>query len=192
MVESHLIDFMFKIHNSTNAIGNYQMNKEVSKVPARELLKEKSLFHVAEKADGIKTASLEDTWWGKRIDTKEALKNAKVYRKDYERTAPETLNAATKNEMYIKAKQLKDEFTIGMLSREELHPVKQFTEEGTIKCVVDEERLRANDSVNREGKWEKNNREKIKQFKNIMRHLNPDDPNAGDVEKYRPRLKGIR
>lgn len=189
MVESHLINFMFKIHNPTNAIGNYQMKKEVSKVPARQLLKEKSLFDVAERADGIKTASLEDNWWAKRIDTKEALKNAKVYRKDYERTAPETLNAATKNQMYIRAKQLKDKFIIGMLSREELHPVKQFTDEGTIKCVVDEERLRANDSVNREVNWEKNNKEDIKEFKNIMRHLNPEDPNAGDVEKYRPKRR---
>ena len=115
------------------------------------------------------------------------MKNAKVYKKDYERTLPETLNSQTESEMWKRAKQLKDEFQVGMLSKEELHPVKGFMENGTMKWVVDESKMQANNSAVREAQWQKENGKKIEEFKNLMRHLDKDNPNAGDVEKFRPR-----
>ena len=115
------------------------------------------------------------------------MKNAKVYKKDYERTLPETLNSQTESEMWKRAKQLKDEFQVGMLSKEELHPVKGFMENGTMKWVVDESKMQANNSAVREAQWQKENGKKIEEFKNLMRHLDKDNPNAGYVEKFRPR-----
>jgi len=46
-----------------------------------------------------------------------------------------------------------------------------------------------NRCVEREAAWQKVNQQRIEEFKRIMRHLNPDDPNAGDVERFRPRRK---
>lgn len=171
---------MFKVFNNSGVITQQQMYKEVSKVDARKLLKEKSQNELMKASD---------PWWKSRIDTSEAAKNARVYKKDYERTLPETLSQQTRNEMWKRAKQLKDEFTLGMLSREELHPTKSFLENGTTKHVVDEERMRSNRSVEREAAWLMRNNKKISEFKNLMRHLNPEDPNAGDIEKYRPKDK---
>ena len=111
---------------------------------------------------------------------------------NYERVAPETLSGETRNFLWKRAKQLKDEFANGMLSREELHPVKQFEMNGAVSAIVDEERLRANRSVERELVWQERNKEKIKEFKNIMRHLEPENTVAGDIERFRPKLRGIR
>lgn len=182
MVERQTLNSMFKIFSTTEVIANHQFRKEVAKPSARTLLKERS---------GQEQFKSTDPWWKARVDWQDAAANARTYKKDYERTAPEQLSPAVQNEMWKRAKQLKDEFTVGMLSRDELHPVKQFTEAGTTKCVVDEERMRASRSVERETLWTKQNSNKVKEFKNLMRHLNPDDPNAGDVEKYRPK-GGIR
>lgn len=175
---------MFKILNSPNeAISRYQMQKEVSKVTAREILKEKSMGKMSESSLGIKVEPLKYAMWSKG----KGESKGNPYLKDYERTLPEKLSPQTQNEMWKRAKQLKDEFTLGMLSRAELHPTKSFTENGTTKHVVDEERMRLLNSTEREHAWNKKNDIKIKEFKNIMRHLNPEDPNAGDIEKYRPK-----
>lgn len=174
---------MLKIFNHSETIDKFQASKEVAKVEAREILRKKS---------GQETVKANDPWWRERVNWKEAAKNSKIYRKDYERTLPETLSANSQNVMWKRAKQLKDEFLIGMLSREELHPVKSFMQDGTTKCVVDEERMRLNNSVSRETNWLARNQARIKEFKNLMRHLNPNDPNAGDIERFRPKLKGMR
>lgn len=187
---------MFKIQVNNGAIQRHQMTKEVAKPPARTLLRDKSRGAIVEiDAEGsayVKGFKLNDPWWKGRIDIKEAVKNAKAYLKDYERTLPEKLSPETESQMWVRAKQLKDEFVQGMLSREELHPVKGFTSNGTVIWVVDEEKLRSLNSVERNVAWEKRNAHKITEFKNIMRHLDPDNPNAGDVEKFRPRLQGVR
>ena len=174
---------MFKIISNTQVIANHQINKEIAKVSAREILRQNS---------GVENIKSIDPWYKSRVDWQEAAKNAKVYKKDYERTLPERLAPQTQNEMWKRAKQIKDQFTMGMLSRDELHPVKAFTDGGAIKCVVDEERMRSINSVERERTWQNKNDNKIKEFKNLMRHLNPDDPNAGDIEKYRPKGTSLK
>lgn len=175
---------MFKIQVNNNNIAYHQINKEISKVPARNLLKEKSMGAISS-IDSEYSSYVK--FENNRVDMSESVLNAKKYKKDYERTLPENLSPETKNIMWVKAKELKDKFTIGMLSREEMHPVKGFLDNGTMKWVVDEEKMRSNRTVEREQAWQKNNDNNIREFKNIMRHLNPDDPNAGDVEKYRPK-----
>lgn len=184
---------MFKILNNSTAVKDFQVTKEVAKVSAREILREKSgAAMAASSASYVSTADFTNKWWSSRIDVKEAIKNSRQYQKDYERTLPEKLSSQAQSEMWKKAKRLKDEFMQGMLSRDELHPVKAFEMGGTVKYVVDEERMRALRSTEREIAWQKKNEAKIKEFKNLMRHLNPDDPNAGDIERFRPKKTGIR
>ena len=155
------------------------MTKEVSKPVARQLLKER----IDSEQSKIKSPYFKNS--------SDAIRNATVFKKSYERTLPETLPPHVQSEMWRKAKQLKDEFVSGMLSRDELHPVKGFMDNGTMKYVVDEERIRTTRSVERELAWQRRNDNQIREFKNLMRNLNPDDPNAGDIEKFRPRKTGI-
>lgn len=175
---------MFKIVNnaSTNdAVRQHQFKKEVAKLPARELLREKS-------SGAISQIDKAESQYVRKADVRyqqDAVRNARMYKKDYERTLPETLAPETQSQMWKRAKQLKDEFTHGMLTKSDLHPVKGFMENGSMKWVVDEEKIRTNRSVDRELAWQRKNEPKINEFKNIMRHLNPNDPNAGDVEKFR-------
>ena len=178
---------MFKIVNKGTAIIEHQMTKEISKVAARQLLKEKSGARIAEPGAGIKPFDIKDSWWARRVDMKEVMSNAKKYEKDYERTLPETLSPQTESGMWKRAKQLKDEFQIGMLSKEELHPVKGFLDNGTMKWVVDDRKVQELRSAERELIWQKNNGKRIEEFKNIMRHLDPDNPHAGDIERFRPK-----
>ena len=179
------IHFMFNIHSNSNTLIDHQIQKEISKPIARELLKKRFT------QEEFKATN---PWWKRSvgIDSGEALKNSRLYKKNYDRTAPETLSPQAQNEMWKRAKQLKDEFTIGMLSREELHPTKSFLDNGATRFVVDEERMRSNRSVERELMWQKKNADKVAQFKNLMRHLNPDDPHASDIERFRPKMRGIK
>lgn len=174
---------MFKIFSNTNAVANHQAHKEISKVSARTILKERA---------GQEQLKSVDPWWRARVDSADAARNAKMYKKDYERTLPETLAPQTESQMWKRAKELKDQFVMGMLSRDELHPVKGFMENGAMKWVVDESRLQQNRSVEREMAWQKKNSNNIEEFKNIMRHLDHDNPSAGDIERYRPKMVGIR
>lgn len=178
---------MFKIINSTGAIAQHQIHKEVAKPPARELLKERA-------AGAIVQIGADERGYVQKATFKhpqDNLKAAKIYKASYERTLPEKLDPQTQSAMWKRAKQLKDEFSVGMLTKEELHPVKGFLVDGAMKWVVDEEKIRTNRSVEREVNWQKYNDPKIKEFKNLMRHLNPDDPNAGDVERWRKKDKHV-
>lgn len=172
---------MFQVITNNGAIAQQQIRKEVAKLPAREILKERA-------AGAIVQIGADERGYVQKAAFKhpsDNIKAAKVYKASYERTLPETLDGQTQSLMWKRAKQLKDEFTNGMLTKSDLHPVKGFLVDGKMNWVVDEEKMRNNRSVERELAWQKANEPKIKEFKNIMRHLNPDDPNAGDVEKYR-------
>lgn len=171
-----------EIFVKTGAVDRYQMDKEVAKPVALETI-HKQYKHEHNKAT--------DPWFRGRIDVNEAAKNAKLFRKNYERVLPETLSSNAKDTMWRRAKQLKDEFIVGMLSHEELHPVRAFVKDGTTVWVVDEGKMNSMNCVPRNTAWNQKNAAKVREFKNIMRHLCPEDPNAGDIEKFRPRLKNI-
>lgn len=168
---------MFTILKQGNAISNFQIKKEVSKKSARDEMQGK--MKVAE-------VQFTDPWYKGRVDVNDAMKNYKNIKRDYDRTCPETLSPQVKNEMWKKAKILKDEFVVGMLSRDELHPIKSIQVEGSICNIVDNERMLATRSVERNTVWYQRNENKIHEFKNIMRHLCPEDVLAGDIERYRP------
>lgn len=167
----------------TGAIEKHQMQKEVAKPAALKQLKEMV------RREEIKST---DVWYRQRIDVAEAAKNAKNFKKNLEKFIPEKLIPAAKDMMWRRAKQIKDEFVIGMLSKEELHPVKGFEKDGKMVWVVDQARMQELKSVERNVAWNRKNEGKVREFKNIMRHLCPDDHNAGDIERYRPRFRGIR
>jgi hypothetical protein len=177
------MEAMMQVFVKTGAIERHQINKEVAKPAA--LNKLKSMVD----NEGLKST---DSWWKQRIDWSEAAKNARMYKKNLDRVIPERLTPVAKDTMWKKAKQLKDEFMIGMLSKEELHPVKGFTKDGKMVWVVDEAKMHEFRSVERNEAWYKKNQDKIREFKNLMRHLCPENPNAGDIERFRPRLKNTR
>lgn len=164
------------------AIERHQMEKEVAKPAAYNQLK--TMAHREE----VKAT---EKWYKGRIDTVEAGKNAKVFRKNLERVTPEKLLPHVADRMWRRAKQLKDEFSVGMLSQDELHPVKGFMKDGSMVWVVDEGKLNSMRVVERNSAWLARNEAKIREYKNLMRHLCPENPNAGDIEKYRPKLTGV-
>ncbi len=176
----------------SGAILRHQMQKEVAKPVALGILKNKFEYEQAKATRSWKDNKPGSNSAFGRYDTAEAAKNARQLGRNLEKVAPETLSAAVKDRMWLRAKQLKDEFTVGMLSKEELHPVKGFKDKDRMVWVVDEEKMRSNNSVERNAAWYKQNEHKIREFKNIMRHLSPEDPNAGDIERFRPRLRGVR
>ena len=162
---------------NNNQIEDFKAMKEISKPAALKVLKNMA---------GSEHKKSVDPWWRSRVNAQDAARNAAAYKKNLDKVSPEKLAGHTKDKLWRRAKQLKDEFQVGMLSRTELHPVKQFTENGKVVSVCDDESVRQFRSVEREMAWQKRNNKKIKEFKNIMRHLCPEDPNAGDIERFRP------
>lgn len=171
---------MFSIQKPSGAVGQFQMKKEISGLDARTILQ--TNIKVAEHKLNNK-----DKVTSKYVDMQEARKELIKNKRDYDRTCPETLTPASQNAMWKRAKQLKDEFIIGMLSTDELHPIKGIMVDGAISNVVDHERIASNRSVERNTKWYQANSSKITEYKNIMRNLCPDNPSASDIERFRPR-----
>ena len=170
-----------KIYTKTNAISDFQIKKKIATSTAREELETK-LKQEKNKAT--------NKFYKDRGYDADASKNYQNLERNYNNIRPESLDSATTNKMWKEAKRLKDKFTIGMLSKDELHPVKQFEVNGTIKTVVDYERLQQSNAVKREAAWLEKNQKDIKKFKNIMRHLDPENPNAGNIERFRPMRRG--
>ena len=149
----------------------------------REIAKP-SAIHELERNIKVEKANLES----KRIqDPSQSLKNIKMFQKTLDDHKPTILSGEEKSYLWKRAKALKDRFTIGMLSQDELHPVRSIHTEKGIQVVVDESKMNLKHTVDQQVKWNNQNSPLVKEFKNIMRQLNPQDPNAGDIEKYRPR-----
>lgn len=168
---------MWKVINKTGAIMNHQMTKEIAGTDARQIMQTNIK---------VETAKITNSWFNGRIDVGEARKSLKDYQRNFDRTAPEALTDETKNQMWKRAKQLKDEFIVGMLSKDELHPVKGIYIDGSMKYVADYEKINETRAVERNTAWYKKNDKKMAEFKNLMRHLNPDNPMASDIERFRP------
>lgn len=171
---------MFRVQTDNGAIVQRQMLKEVSGNDARNIL---------ENNIRIEKAKIENAWYNGRIDVSESKKNLKDLQRNYDRTAPESLTTEAQNALWKRAKQLKDEFVVGMLSHDELHPVKGITVDGSVRIVVDEEKVSR--VVERNTAWYNKNLAKISEYKNILRNLNPDNPTASDIERFRPSKKTI-
>lgn len=117
-------------------------------------------------------------------------KELKEYKKNYERGMPIKLSPMAKNAMWKKAKQLKDSFIVGMVSKKDMHPVKArstVTKDGLVtKWVADYDKLRETKAIERNRAWLDRNQAKLTEFKNIMRQLEPDNPNIANYERFRP------
>jgi len=150
-----------------------QMLKKVAPLSARRDLQE----NIRRERENLRNSSIQDKW--------RAQKEAKKWEDTLENSRPETLTVEAKNAMWKRAKLLKDEFTVGMLSNDELHPVSKIEKNGVISTVVDRAKMKSLNSVSRQMAWNKKNETKVREYKNIMRHLMPDDPSATDIEKYR-------
>ncbi len=173
---------MFKIMSSGTAVMDHQMNKQIANIDARTTLQSK-----------MKAAQhqMTDKFISKRIDVGDARKNYNEAKKNYENTCPETLSVVTQNAMWKRAKQLKDEFMVGMLSQDELQPLKGIEVDGTMKYIVDWEKMNTNRTVEKNTAWYMVNNKKMAEYKNIMRHLCPDNPGATDIERFRPKSRSV-
>lgn len=161
----------------TDPIDRRQLTKEIAPLSARKEIRDNIRFEQGNLKGG-------------RIQEKDqAQKNLAQWQKLLDKNNPETMSPQTRSALWKRAKKLKDEFMIGMPSRDELHPVHAVEKNGAILTVVDEERMKTSNIIDREIVWHKKMDDKIREFKNIMRHLNPDDPNAADIEKFRPKRK---
>lgn len=184
---------MFRILTKSGAVERHQMTKEIAGADARRTMEANI------KAGTQKVTS---SWYGGRIDVADAKKTLNDYTRNYNRTAPESIDPEVKSTMWKRAKQLKDEFSAGMLSQSDLHPVKGINVNGAIQVIVDQQAMQTNRCVERNTEWYKKNATKIAEYKNIMRHLCPKDENASletqmaaeknftDIEKFRPKGNG--
>jgi hypothetical protein len=125
-------------------------------------------------------------------DINDYRRGMEMNKKHYERGHAITLTPDVKNALWRKALRLKQEISVGMISKDELHPVRVATKiiNGSAKqvTVVDEEQMRRTRVVERNNAWYKKNDPKMKEFKRIMRVLEPDDPKITSiVEGWRPR-----
>lgn len=150
-----------------------QTLKKIAPLSARRDLQE----NIKRERDNVNNSSVQDR--------AQAQKEAKKWEDTLENSRPETLTTEAKNAMWKRAKLLKDEFTVGMLSNDELHPVSMVEKNGVISTIVDREKMKSLNSVARQMAWNNKNEVKVKEYKNIMRHLCPDNPAATDIEKYR-------
>jgi len=173
------------------AVASQDSRREVFTPDARKILEKnyKSRKFILEGGKATAMGGGEYRVLDRIQDPQEMAKQMRQYEKNYEKGAPIKLEPATENALWKKAKVLKDQFTVGMLPKRELHPVKlkQIIKNGRAveATVVDNDILRTNKVVERNKTWYKANGDKIREFKRIMRILQPHVPKI-DIERYRP------
>ena len=150
-----------------------QISKKIAPLSARKELED----NIRRERNNAKSHNIQDK--------AQALKEAKKWQDTLDKRKPEKLSVEAKNAMWKRAKHLKDEFTVGMLSTDELHPVSSQVHDGVVRVLVNNDKMNSIHSVERELAWLKRNEVKVKEYKNIMRHLLPDNPSATDVDKFR-------
>ncbi len=135
-------------------------------------------------------------WREKSLSDKEIRKHlqdpavmqqqARFYKNNYEKGLPLNLSPMAKNELWKRAKLLKDRIVVGMVPKHELHPVKEIMRAGKTMVVADYDKLNATKAVERDVVWQKKNANEVRELKNILRQLEPDDPNFANLERFRP------
>ena len=178
------------------AVATTDAKREIAPLSARKILKHEYTYRETI-LSGARVSNPEELGGGTyrpldRVqDIGEMRRAAKKYKKNYERTAPVSLSPQVRSWMWKRAKQLKDQFVVGMLSKKDIHPV---SERSIIKngkavtaVVVDNDKMRQTKAIERNAAWTNRNKEKITEFKNIMRALEPANPGIADVERFRPR-----
>lgn len=98
---------------------------------------------------------------------------------------PPKRNANTKNRLYKEARELLSQIMTGMPSHGDMWGRKT---EGDRSQIMDD--FEFNEVVHKHGNWEKRNLSKIKEFRNIMRQLDIDNPLVGSTAFIR-RCKSV-
>lgn len=179
----------------TEVVKSKEATREVFSPSARQRMEEEIAWR--KKALEGPVGSL---MGGGRVDIRSRLQDPaemerqmKDFERNLERGKPIKLTPEMKNELWLKAKRLKDEFKVGMLTASEVHPVsqRQISKDGESKLAVvaDYDKMAAGRCVERNRAWYQKNEAKLKEFKRIMRILEPDDPRATDYERFRPKRK---
>lgn len=179
---------------SRGAVAEQDVQREVHHPSARKILKEEYKQREDVLAGKVAPALMGGGTY-KPLDSVQdipALRSAMVsYKKNYERGAPVTLTPATRNYLWKKAKRLKDEIVIGMVSKRDMHPVKHreivVNGKAKVAAVVDNERIKSSKAIERNNAWMAKNQKKVDEFKRIMRHLEPDNPKIANIERFRPK-----
>ena len=162
-----------RIFLKTNQDISRQISKRVAPLSARKELED----NIRREKNNAKSHNIQDRG--------QALREAKKWQTTLDKNCPETLTVEAKNAMWKRAKRLKDEFTVGMLSTDELHPVSNQVHGGVSRVLVNNDKMHSIHSVEREMAWLKKNEGKVREYKNIIRHLCPDNPGATDIDKFR-------
>jgi hypothetical protein len=124
-------------------------------------------------------------------DVNQYRKDLEVNKRHYEKGHPIRLTPSVKNALYRKALRLKQQIIVGMLPQDELHPIKYRPKaNGKLEPVVDYEKLKQTKTVERNIAWYDKNEVNLREFKRIMRVLEPDDKGITKiVENWRPKTK---
>lgn len=109
-----------------------------------------------------------------------------------EKGAPVKLTPQERDELWRKAREIKNRVTQGMVPWHDLHPVKTrqvvVNNEVKVATVVDNDKLNQSRAVDRNIAWEKKNGEDLKEFRRVVRVLDPDYKNPMNlIEKMRPK-----
>jgi len=177
---------------SKGAVAKVDSQREVHPVGARKIL-EKEYRSREMVLKGEKVKSINGGEWRPldRIQDPQMLRqNYQLYKKNYERGLPVKLDPATRNSMWKKAKQLKDEIVVGMVRKSELHPVRhrEIMKNGkpVTAVVADKDKMESGKVIERHRAWQKKNSKKVNELKNILRTLEPDNPKIANIERFRP------
>lgn len=138
----------------------------------------KQLVNSDERAlDQIKTSSFHTV---RAMDTGEIVKRKRKNQKILnERTAP-TIKDSDKDKAWAKFKALKEELKDVLMKKNDMHPTKTLN--GRIVADMDIAKANAYELVKR---IESGQDDKIREYRDLARLLEPDDPNIGNVETLR-------
>jgi len=125
-------------------------------------------------------------------DVAQLHRNMRQNKSHYERGQPINLTPGIRNELWRKLKVLKDQVTVGMVSKLDLHPVKikKIIKNGVavMDTVVDNTKITHSRAIERNKAWYQKNSKNLMEVKRILRILEPNDPNITKVvdAKWRP------
>lgn len=103
-----------------------------------------------------------------QIDKSKLKKEIKYYDKVLHKSKPRKLDGRTKDKMHNRSKELEKQIKEGMPNRDEMRDLKRHPGAPTKNL-----------------RWEKRNAKKIKEYKQIQRNLNPQNPDASSIEHLR-------
>lgn len=139
--------------------------------------------HYKDKVEGFK-ATLEETKTSefsavRSLDKGEIVKQMNQAQKTLERGTPDHPQGIEKDRKCLRAKELREFILKEMPTRDEMMGVRKRNSEGG---YYQEAEPRA---IDKQIAWMKGTAEAVREYKTIMRELEPDDPDACNIDKLR-------